>query len=106
MTHFHKIIMSALVVLFFIINTYTIKDGHNWGDDFAQYIQHAINLIEHKPYASGISYDLRIACPPGFPFLLTSVIYWFGVNFKILKSLNVLLWAISALAAYGLTLRC
>jgi len=105
MKNFYTIIVFAIFVLFIFINISTLNDGHNWGDDFAQYIQHAINLLEHKPYASGISYGLRILCPPGFPFLLSPVIYCFGVNFKILKSLNIFLWALSALATYGLALR-
>lgn len=98
-------ILILIFGIFFFINIITLNDGHNWGDDFAQYIQHAVNLVEHKPYASGISRDLRILCPPGFPFILSSVIYWSGINFKVLKFINVLLWALSALAAYGLALR-
>ncbi len=105
MKNLYKIAALAIFGLFFFINIITLNDGHNWGDDFAQYIQHAINLVEHKPYASGISYDLWVAYPPGFPFLLSSMIYWFGINFKVLKFLNVLFWALGALAAYGLALR-
>jgi len=99
--------LTAFVIfgLFFIINIYTLNAGHNWGDDFAQYIQHAINLCEHQNYASHISLDPWIIYPPGFPLLLSSLIFWFGLNLKILKSLNILLWALSALAVYGLTLR-
>ncbi len=105
MKNLYIIIAFAIFGLFFFVNIFTLNDGHNWGDDFAQYIQHAVNLVEHKPYASGISYDLWVIYPPGFPLLLSSVIYWSGINFKILKSLNVLFWALSALAAYGLALR-
>jgi hypothetical protein len=104
MKNLYKIAAFAIFGLFFFINIYTLNDGHNWGDDFAQYIQHAINLVEHKPYTSGISHDFWIVYPPGFPLLLSSMIYWFGINFKVLKFLNVLLWALSALAAYGLAL--
>ena len=105
MKSLYTITAFLLFGLFFFINIFTLNDGHNWGDDFAQYIQHAINLVEHKPYASKISWDLWVVYPPGFPLLLSSMIYWFGVNFKILKCLNVLLWALSALAAYGLALK-
>ena len=104
MKNLYTITALAIFGLFFFINIFTLNDGHNWGDDFAQYIQHAKNLVEHKPYTAGISRDLWVVYPPGFPLLLSSVIYWFGINFKVLKSLNVLLWALSALAAYGLAL--
>ncbi len=100
-----KIAAFALFGTFFFVNIITLHDGHNWGDDFAQYIQHAINLVEHQPYASNISYDIFVVYPPGFPLLLSSVIYWCSINFKVLKFLNVLFWALSALVAYSLAMR-
>jgi len=105
MTNFYKILGLAIFGLFLFINIYTINDGHNWGDDFAQYIHHAVNLVEHKSYTSDISLDYWIVYPPGFPLLLSSLIFWFGLNFKILKLLNVLVWALSALVVYDLALK-
>lgn len=105
MKNLYKITALAVFGLFFFINILTLKDGHNWGDDFAQYIQQAVNLVEHKPYTSDISHDFWIVYPPGFPLLISSVIYWFGINFKALKFLNVLLWALSVIAAYSIVLR-
>jgi len=75
------------------------------GDDFAQYILHAINIVEHKPYSENIALDLWTVVPPGYPFLLSAVIYWFGINFKILKALNILFWGLTALVAYFLAAR-
>jgi hypothetical protein len=105
MSYLFKIAAFVIFGSFFFINILTLKDGHNWGDDFAQYIQHAVNLVEHKPYASDISLDLRVVCPPGFPLLLSSVIYWSGVNFKVLKSLNIVFWAIGGLVTFALAKR-
>jgi len=105
MKNLYTILAFLIFGLFFFINIATLKDGHNWGDDFAQYIHHAVNLVEHKPYTSDISLDYWIVYPPGFPLLLSSIIYWFGINFKILKFLNVLLWGLSALVVYGLALK-
>ena len=104
MKNLYKILAFAIFNVFFFVNIYTLKDGHNWGDDFAQYIRHAINLVEHKPYTANISLDYWIVSPPGFPFLLSSLIYWFGVNLKILKLLNVVIWGLSALVVYSLVL--
>lgn len=61
--------------LFFI----NIRDSHDWGDDFAQYLQEAQNLREGKPLASGsyipnpefFSIGPRVY-PPGFPLLLAA----------------------------------
>ncbi|MFA5087709.1 MAG: glycosyltransferase family 39 protein [Candidatus Omnitrophota bacterium] len=100
-----KKILLAAFGLFFFVNTVTLFCGHNWGDDFAQYIHHAINIIEHQPYSSNIVLDLWVIVPPGFPFLLSALIYWFGVNLKVLKFLNVVFWALSALLAYDITLK-
>ena len=93
------------VVFFVIINVITLNDGHNWGDDFAQYILHANNILAHKPYASGISLDLRVTPPPGFPLLIAPAIHFFGVNFKILKLMNIFWWCLAAFAVYGIALR-
>lgn len=98
----HKAYLTAAFGLFLIINIWTIYDGHNWGDDFAQYIHHAINIVEHRPYTSGILLDLNIIVPPGFPMMLSALIFWFGFNLKIFKFLNVILWALSSLLTYDL----
>ncbi len=103
-----NIVRTALVtafVLFGVVNSATLNDGHNWGDDFAQYMLHAVNLTEHKPYAADIVLDLWTVVPPGFPLILSSIIYWAGINFKLLKFLNIMGWALTALAGYSIAVR-
>ncbi len=95
----------ALVVFSIFVNCWTLKDGHNWGDDFAQYIINARNIIESKPYASGIMLDNTVICPPGLPLLLAPVLKVFGLNFKILKLINIFFWYLSIFFLYGLFLR-
>ncbi len=83
-----KFIKYGLVILFliplFFIN---IKTSHDWGDDFAQYLHQAQNIL------AGISqnetgyvfnencYTAPIAYPTGFPLLLVPIVYFFGINF-------------------------
>ena len=74
------------------LNILTLKDGHNWGEDFSQYILSATNLLQGKPYASGIMFESPFSYPPGFSILLMPFLKIFGVNFPILKSLNILFW--------------
>ncbi len=100
-----RILLAAVFLVFFFIHISTLNNGHNWGDDFAQYILHALNLVEHKPYSENIALDLWTVVPPGFPLLLSSIIYWSGINFKILKFLNIVCWALTALAGYFLAVR-
>lgn len=84
------------------INIATINDGHNWGDDFAQYILCAQNILNHKTYGSGIMLENPYSYPPGFPFLIAPIIKFFGVNFVILKLINILFWYLSVLVLYPL----
>ncbi len=64
------------IPLFFI----NIRDSHDWGDDFAQYIHQAANIIEGKPQnVTGYIFnpDQPFVGPPvysvGFPLILAPV---------------------------------
>ena len=100
-----KIFVWVLFTLAIFVNLWTLKDGHNWGDDFAQYIINARNIIENKPYASGVMLDNNVIYPPGLPLLLAPALKAFGLNFKILKLLNILFWYLSIIFLYFLFLR-
>lgn len=97
------VLIIVLVSIFFNIGT--LNDGHNWGDDFAQYIINARNVIEHKPYASGIMLDNDVVYPPGLPLLLAPVLTIFGLKFKLLKVINILSWYLSLFFLYFILLR-
>ena len=69
----------------------TIRSGHQWGDDFVQYLQHTLNLSTGQAYGD-LGYianpDRSIgpaAYPPVFPLLLLPVVSVFGVSFTALK---------------------
>lgn len=75
----------------------TLRDGHGWGDDFAQYLMHARNLVEHRPYAQTRYVYNKLAAdvgprsyPPGFPVLLAVPYAIWGLNWQALKSLSVI----------------
>src|SRR5438876_9591837 len=70
--------VAALIGLFYLA---TIRPGHAWGDDFAQYIHHARNLATGVPYAAtGYIYNPYNPTtgprtyPPGLPLLLAPVV--------------------------------
>ncbi|MFI5219217.1 MAG: ArnT family glycosyltransferase [Bacteroidia bacterium] len=80
----YLIILFVLSLLLFFIN---IKDSHDWGDDFAQYIHRAKNLVEGIPQQqTGYVFNEHypIYSPPaftmGFPLLLSPVYYFYGNN--------------------------
>lgn len=65
-----------------------IKDTHDWGDDFAQYIHQAANITEGKPQGeTGYVYNEDMflgpkAYPVGFPLLLAPVYTFCGNSIK------------------------
>jgi hypothetical protein len=84
----------------------TIRQGHIWGDDFAMYVHHAKNIVEHRPYAAtGYLFDPSISVspsmyPPVFPIFLAPLIRLFGLNLLPMKIEQVIFF-ILALAAVG-----
>ena len=91
-TRFYVYFFFSLIIL---INIFTLKQGHNWGEDFSQYIIHAQNIISSKAYGSGIMVDAPVIYPPGYPLLLAPIIKVFGINFKInyVKSIALARWS-------------
>ena len=74
----------------------TIREGHDWGDDFSMYIHHAQNLAYGTPYAeTGYIYNPQNPAvgprtyPPGFPSLLAPVVRMFGLDLRPMKILLI-----------------
>lgn len=84
----YSIILILLVPLLFI----NIRDSHDWGDDFAQYLQQAQNLIDgvSQNQSDVIFNDAHFigpkAYPVGFPLILAPVLKLFGYNIEVLNS--------------------
>ncbi len=84
-----------MVGAFFLL---TLRPGHEWsmGDDFAQYILHARNIAQGRPYAdTGYLYnpDLAVVGPPAYPPVLPLALapVWlvFGLDLIAMKALMV-----------------
>ena len=91
----------ALVGVFFLS---TLRQGHSWGDDFAQYLQHANNIAQSTPYAAtGYIYNPQNAIvgpqayPPAYPAALAPVAALDGANLNAYKALGVFLFLIALL---------
>ena len=80
--------LLGIIALFHVL---TIRNGQGWGDDWAQYVAHAKNLAEGKPYdETGYIYNeaARYApriYPPGFPLLLAPIYALRGLDLEALK---------------------
>lgn len=80
----------------------TIREGHEWGDDFGLYILHARNIAEGIDYQkTGYVYNPSfpaigpITYPPIFPLLLASVYKFFGMNLTAMKVMVILTFILS-----------
>lgn len=88
----------AIAVVCYIL---TIRPGHNWGGDFALYIEHAANLAEGRDFADTVFvYNTKDpflsprSYPPVYPAYLAPVYRIFGLNLYALKIANILSFAV------------
>lgn len=84
--------LGALAIFYVM----TLRDGHAWGDDFAQYVRHAQNIVEGRGYSeTGYIYNPDYAdlgprgYPPGLPLFLAPVVALRGVDFFAMKILMI-----------------
>ncbi len=89
------IILSSTIFFLF-----SIKQGHNWGGDFALYISHAKNIALGLPYRdTGYIYNPYshwygpVTYPPIFPLLLSFVYRFFGLDLYSMRVMIVICFA-------------
>lgn len=89
--------LAAGVCLFHLL---TPRAGQGWMDDYAQYVLHARNLAEGRPYADtgyilNPSYQTAgpATYPPVFPLLLAAVYKFAGADLPAMKALTVFFFA-------------
>lgn len=99
----------VLLVCYFAYALTTITPEHPWGDDWAQYLLHARNLIQGHPYADiGYLFNPDFpnvgppSYPPGLPLLLAAPLAAFGLNIFALKSVCFLVLVLGLLVAFRL----
>ena len=91
----------ALLLLAFLIGigvfyALTLRPGHDWGDDFAQYIHHAKNIVSGIPYdRTGYIWNPKFPMlgpptyPPVFPLMLAPVVAAWGLALAPMKAVVV-----------------
>jgi 4-amino-4-deoxy-L-arabinose transferase-like glycosyltransferase len=101
-----KSLLIALLGVITLFHVLTIRPGQGWGDDWAQYVAHAKNLVEGRSYDdTGYIYNgaARYApriYPPGFPVLLAPIYALRGLDLEALK-IPVILSFIGALIMFA-----
>ena len=82
----HKLNYIFIGLLCLPVLFINIKDTHDWGDDPAQYIHQAKNIVDGKPQSeTGYIFNEDNfldpkAYPVGFPLLLAPVYCFFGCD--------------------------
>ncbi len=79
-----RILTAILLFPLLFIN---VKDSHDWGDDFAQYLIQARNIVEGRPQTeNGLlqnekdpAYAIE-AYPVGLPILISPVYFFYGLD--------------------------
>lgn len=100
----YSILIAILIPLFFI----NIKSSHDWGDDFAQYIHQAKNILSGVPQnETGYVFNENNfigpqAYPVGFPLLLSPVIAFKGLDILSLNYFMTLFLALSGFMGFML----
>jgi len=94
----HYVWLAILVIGGFYL--LTIRQGHNWGDDFSMYIQHARNIVAGAQYnATGYIYLPPYigpdSYPPVYPLMLAPVVWLFGESLTAMKVELVLLFMLA-----------
>ena len=98
-----------LVVGYLLVGYLTLSPGHVWGDDWAQYVNHARNLATGRAY-SDTGYIFNPDAPhvgppsysPGLPLLLAPIVRVWGLDVIPLKSVSLACMAAAILMTFVL----
>lgn len=100
---FFTLIIGIIALVYFA----TFYPDQNWGDDFAQYLHQAGNLVEGKDMAdTGYIYSRYTpvlgprAYPPGFPLLLAPIYGIWGLNMTAFQVYMIVLQLIGLILIY------
>ncbi|MCA6364589.1 MAG: hypothetical protein IM638_16265 [Bacteroidetes bacterium] len=97
------VVLLSLVPLFFI----NIKTSCDWGDDFAQYLHQAKNIVTGQSQnETGYIFNENNpdlgpqAYPPGFPLLLAPLIYFNGLDVASLNLYLTMFWVLCCFTGF------
>lgn len=102
------LILALLILVIGMVHVGFQRAGHIWGDDFAEYLMHARNLVVGQPYAE-INYVYNPhypqigppTYPPGCPAVLAPLYAMWGLNLAAFKLEMVFFFLAFLVAVYG-----
>lgn len=103
------VLAAAVILGFFLVSLANENAQHPWGDDWAQYVLHALNVLTGNSYAdTGYLFNPDRpnvgppTYPPGLPLLLVPALAMYGVNILALKVVCLICTALAMLVAFRL----
>jgi hypothetical protein len=80
-------IYFLLIILLLPLLFINVKNSHDWGDDFAQYLIQSRNIVEHRAQSEnglvlneGTKAFAITAYPVGYPLLISPVFFFYKLN--------------------------
>jgi len=90
------LLFAAFLLGIAVFYGFTLRPGHDWGDDFAMYVHHAKNIAQGLPYGqTGYIWNPRFPMmgpptyPPVFPLMLAPVYAVFGLDLMPMKWVGI-----------------
>ena len=85
------------MVIFFLLTILGtgayITNGHDWGDDFSEYILQGISIADGSYATEHVTNGLFFIYPHGFPLLIAVMYRLFGFNLLAFKLISVVMYA-------------
>ncbi len=102
-----NLIIITIITVVGVFYLSTMREGHDWGDDFSAYINHAKNIAKGIDYKTTRyiynpfypSLGPRVY-PPVFPFLLAPLYKYYGLDLTPMKIENALIFLLFLLVLY------
>ncbi|MDY0102184.1 MAG: glycosyltransferase family 39 protein [Lentimicrobium sp.] len=101
-----KLFLIPALLVFIPLMFLNLRSDHDWGDDFAQYLAQADNIVHGKPMAAtGYIYNPHYpslgpkAYPPGFPLMIAPMVAKYGNQVKAYNYLISVLLILTALVS-------
>ncbi len=87
-------------ILTLLVATINITDGHDWGDDFGEYIKQGISIANGTYTTEYVNTSGYFIYPHGFPLLLAAVYKLTGFSLLAFKAINAVMYAVFAAALF------
>ncbi|MEK7763133.1 MAG: hypothetical protein AAB433_16285 [Nitrospirota bacterium] len=100
--------LALLVCAIVGLHIMFLRPGHDWADDFAMYVSHALNLLSGKPYAeTGFAPNPWAVpgpptYPPVYPLMIAPIVALWGQDLQILKIAGLVMFGAALGMAYVL----